>query len=412
MPADRRQYDLGMTRFADFQTEIYLAGVAGRRPQLPMTADGLELAAAAVMAPEVYSYVAGSAGTESTARANRAAFQEWAIVPRHLRGVTETDLSVELLGITLPSPILLAPIGALGAVWPRAELEVARAAISLGVPMTLSTLSSASLEEVAAELHRDRSPTDPPIANGASGSGWFQLYWPADREIAESLVQRAERAGFQALVVTVDTWKLAWRPRDLVNGYLPFRQGHGLANYLTDPVFRSRLPTPPEEDPEAAVQLWSQIFGNPALRWPDLAWLRDQTKLPILVKGVCHPDDARAAQAAGLDGLIVSNHGGRQIDGACAALDCLPEVVEACRGLPVLFDSGIRTGSDVIKALALGARAVLLGRPYVYGLALDGSQGVLHALRCLLAELELTMALSGHPNVAALSRESLVPCRP
>ncbi|MGC1193401.1 MAG: alpha-hydroxy-acid oxidizing protein [Candidatus Dormiibacterota bacterium] len=401
-----------MTRFSEFQTEIYLAGVAGKRPNLPMTADGLELAAAEVMAPEVYNYVSGAAGTESTARANRAAFHQWAIVPRHLRGFTETDLSVKLLGSTLPSPILLAPIGALGAVWPGAELEVARAASALGVPVTLSTLSSTTLEEVAAELHRGQGATDPPIRSGAPGVGWFQLYWPTDREIAQSLVQRAERAGFQALVVTLDTWRLAWRPRDLANGYLPFRHGHGLANYLSDPVFRSRLQAPPEEDPESAVELWSQIFGNPALRWSDLAWLRDQTRLPILVKGVCHPDDARASLAAGLDGLIVSNHGGRQIDGARAALDCLPDVVSACGGLPVLFDSGIRTGSDVIKALALGARAVLLGRPYVYGLALDGSTGVRHALHCLLAELELTVALSGHPSVAALGRDALVPCRP
>jgi isopentenyl diphosphate isomerase/L-lactate dehydrogenase-like FMN-dependent dehydrogenase len=398
-----------MSRFADFQSEIYLAGLEGRTPDLPMTADGLERAAAEVMAPEVYSYVAGSAGTESTARANRAAFQKWEIVPRHLQGVGERDLTVELLGTTLPSPLLLAPIGALGAVWPKAELEVARAAARLGVPMTLSTLSSTSIEEVAAELSRARSSRGRPEVASAGGVGWFQLYWPTDREIAQSLLQRAERAGFQALVVTLDTWTPAWRPRDLANGYLPFHRGEGLANYLSDPVFRSRLPTPPEEDPAAAVQLWSQIFGNAALRWSDLAWLRDQTKLPILVKGICHPDDARAAQDAGLDGLIVSNHGGRQIDGARAALDCLPEVGRASGGLPpILFDSGIRTGSDVIKALALGARAVLLGRPYVFGLALAGGRGVDHALRCLLAELELTMALSGHASVSSLGRDLLV----
>ncbi|MGC2191675.1 MAG: lactate 2-monooxygenase [Candidatus Dormiibacterota bacterium] len=397
-----------MSRFADFQSEIYLAGLAGRTPDLPLTADGLELAAAAVMAPEVYSYVAGSAGTESTARANRAAFQRWEIVPRHLRGVSERDLTVELFGTTLPSPLLLAPIGALGAVWPKAELEVARAAARLGVPMTLSTLSSTTIEEVAAELSLARSPNEGPDVASAGGVGWFQLYWPTDREIAQSFLQRAERAGFRALVVTLDTWTLAWRPRDLANGYLPFHRGEGLANYLSDPVFRSRLPTPPEVDLAAAVQLWSQIFGNAGLRWSDLAWLRDQTKLPILVKGICHPDDARAAQDAGLDGLIVSNHGGRQIDGARAALDCLAEVVGASGGLPILFDSGIRTGSDVIKALALGARAVLLGRPYVFGLALAGGRGVDHALRCLLAELDLTMALSGHASVSSLKRDLLV----
>lgn len=394
-----------MTRFADFQSEIYQAGLAGSIPDLPLTAEGLERAAAQVMDPAVYAYVAGSAGTESTARANRAAFQKWQIVPRHLRGVAEPDLSVQLLGTTLPAPLLLAPIGALGAVRPNAELEVARAAAQLGVPMTLSTLSSSTMEEVAAELSQDRGSADG--AGGASGIGWFQLYWPTDRELAQSLVQRAERSGFQTLVVTLDTWTLAWRPRDLANGYLPFQRGVGLTNYLSDPVFRSRLPTPPEDDLAAAVRLWAQIFPNPALRWSDLAWLRAQTSLPILLKGICHPDDARAAQDAGLDGLIVSNHGGRQIDGARAALDCLPEVVGASGGLPVLFDSGIRTGSDVVKALALGARAVLVGRPYVYGLALAGTPGVLHALRCLLAELDLTVALSGHAGVASLGRDLL-----
>ena len=394
-----------MTRFADFQSEIYQAGLAGSIPDLPLTAEGLERAAAKVMDPAVYAYVAGSAGTESTARANRAAFQKWEIVPRHLRGVAEPDLSVQLLGTTLPSPLLLAPIGALGAVRPNAELEVARAAAQLGVPMTLSTLSSSTMEEVAAELSQARGSADG--AGGASGIGWFQLYWPTDRELAQSLVQRAERSGFQTLVVTLDTWTLAWRPRDLANGYLPFQRGVGLANYLSDPVFRSRLPTPPEDDLAAAVRLWAEIFPNPDLRWSDLAWLRAQTSLPILLKGICHPDDARAAQDAGLDGLIVSNHGGRQIDGARAALDCLPEVVGASGGLPVLFDSGIRTGADVVKALALGARAVLVGRPYVYGLALAGTPGVLHALRCLLAELDLTVALSGHAGVASLGRDLL-----
>ena len=405
-----------MAGFADFEMEIYLAGLAGRTPDLPITADGLERAAAKVMSPAVYDYVAGSAGTESTARANRAAFQKWEIVPRHLRGVSERDLSVDLLGTTIPAPVLLAPVGALGAVWPQAELEVARAAASLGVPMTLSTLSSTTMEDVAAELGRDRStprrsaaPGD--AARGARGIGWFQLYWPTDRDITQSLVQRAERAGFQALVLTLDTWALSWRPRDLANGYLPFHTGEGLANYFSDPAFRSRLATSPEEDPATAVQLWSQIFGNPLLRWSDLAWLRDQTRLPILVKGICHPDDARAALDVGVDGLIVSNHGGRQIDGARGALDCLPDVVAASGGLPVLFDSGIRTGSDVVKALALGAGAVLLGRPYVFGLALGGSRGVLHALRCLLAELDLTVALSGHAGVASLTRDLLVRSR-
>ena len=299
--------------------------------------------------------------------------------------------------------MLLAPVGALGAIRPQAELEVAQAAAQVGVPMTLSTLASTTMEQVAAELGRERSGPEP------GAIGWFQLYWPADRELAQSLVQRAERSGCRALVVTLDTWTLAWRPRDLAHGYLPLHRGEGLANDFSDPVFRSRLPAPPEDDPLAAVRLWSRIFGNPSLRWSDLAWLRDQTRLPILAKGICHPDDARRAVAAGLDGLIVSNHGGRQLDGARAALDCLPEVVGASGQLPVLFDSGIRTGSAVVKALALGARAILLGRPYVVGLALAGSRGVEHALRCLLAELDLTVALSGHSEIASLTCDTLVP---
>ena len=386
-----------MAGFADFESEIYLAGLAGQTPALPLTPRGLEQAAAQVMTPQSFAYVAGSAGTESTARRNRSAFDDWEIVPRHLRGVPERDLTVELFGCILPAPVLLAPIGALGTVRAGAELETAGVAAGLGLPMVLSTLSTSTLEEVAIRL-----------AAGPRGTGWFQLYWPTDRELALSLVQRAERAGYRALVVTLDTWSLAWRPRDLASGYLPFLTGQGLANYFSDPVFRARLSSPPEDDPGAAVALWSQLFGNPGLRWADLGWLREQTALPILVKGVCHPDDAREAIETGLDGVIVSNHGGRQIDGARPSLDCLPAVAAASGQLPVLFDSGIRTGSDVVKALALGARAVLLGRPYVYGLALAGGDGVGHVLRCLLAELDLTVGLSGHGGVAELSRAALV----
>ncbi|MGA9775688.1 MAG: alpha-hydroxy-acid oxidizing protein [Candidatus Dormiibacterota bacterium] len=387
-----------MTRFPEFQNEIYQAGVSGEVPQFPMTAEGMEAAAAAVMSPTAHAYVAGSAGLELTARANRAAFESWQIVPRHLRGVPERDLTVELLGRPLASPLLLAPIGALGIVREGAELLLARVAAELGVPLILSTVASTSLEEVAAEL-----------ARGRQGVGWFQLYWPADQELALSLVGRAERAGYSALVVTVDTWTLAWRPRDLANGFLPFLHGRGLANYLSDPVFRARLPRPPEDDLAGAITLWSQVFSRPGLRWTDLRWLKDHTSLPILVKGICHPDDARAAAQAGVDGLIVSNHGGRQVDGARPALDCLEDVAAAGVGLPILFDSGVRSGADVVKALALGARAVLVGRPYVYGLALGGAAGVRHVLRCLLAELDLTLGLSGHSSVSELTASSLVP---
>ncbi len=385
-----------MTPFADFEAEIYQAGGAGATPSLPMTSEGFELAAARSMTPQSYAYVAGSAGLESTARANRVAFDGWETVPRHLRGIAQRDLSLELFGTRLPAPVLLAPIGALCTIREGAEMETARVAAETGVPMILSTLSSSPLEEVAAAL-----------AAGPAGVGWFQLYWPTDRELAASLVQRADRAGYHALVVTIDTGSLAWRPRDLANGYLPFLTGQGLANYFSDPVFRARLSSPPERDPASAVALWSKIFSNPGLRWADLQWLRSQTSLPILVKGVCHPDDAREAIAAGLDGIIVSNHGGRQVDGARAALDCLPEVADASGNLTVLFDSGVRCGSDVLKALALGAKAILLGRPYVFGLAVAGEDGLRHVLRCLLAELDLTVGLSGHASLADLGPGSV-----
>ena len=386
-----------MAPFGDFQLEIYLAGTGGQRPRYPMTFEPLEEAAREVMTAEAFGYVAGSAGTELTTRANRDAFERWEILPRMLRGVTERDLSVDVCGSAMAAPVMVAPIGAVGIVHPEAERAAARAAASIGIPMILSTVASTSIEDVAAAL------AEPP-----AGTGWFQLYWPRQPEVAASLVGRAERAGFKAIVVTLDTWALAWRPRDLKHGFLPFLHGLGLANYLTDPAFRSGLKEPPEADMGAAVLHWAGMFGNPALTWADLAWLRGITALPILVKGVCHPDDARAAIDAGVDGIVVSNHGGRQIDGARPALDCLPEVCDVAGALPVLFDSGIRTGSDIVKALALGARAVLVGRPWVYGLALGGTDGVRHVLRCLLAELDLTMALSGHSSRHELNRDLLV----
>jgi L-lactate dehydrogenase (cytochrome) len=297
----------------------------------------------------------------------------------------------------MAAPVLLAPVGVLGIVHAEAELAVARAAASLGVPMTLSTVSSFSQEQVAATLA------------GGGGCGWYQLYWPRDRDVAASFVGRAEAAGFRALVVTLDTWSLAWRPRDLDRAYLPFLTGQGMGTYFSDPAFRSKLERTPEDDRATATFLWAGMFGDASLTWADLAWLREQTSLPIVLKGVCHPDDARAALDAGVDGIIVSNHGGRQVDGARAALDCLPQVAVAAGDLPVLFDSGIRSGADIVKALALGARAVLVGRPYVYGLGMGGEAGVRHVLRCLLAELDLTMALCGHASPATLSADVLVP---
>jgi L-lactate dehydrogenase (cytochrome) len=381
--------------FANFQNEIYLNGTVGVRPELPLEPAELERAAEQAMSAEAFGYVAGSAGTESTARANRAAFDRWRIVPRFLRDVSARELSREIFGVRWPAPVGLAPVGVQGIVHSEAELAVARAAAGLGLTQVLSTVSSYTLEDVAA-------------AGAAAGQGqrWFQLYWPRDRDVAASLLDRAAAAGYGALVVTLDTFILAWRPRDLARAYLPFLSRLGLANYESDPAFCKGLGQSPDADDSATVLHWQAMFGDPSNTWDDLEWLRGRWEGPLLLKGVLHPDDARRAADCGVDGLIVSNHGGRQIDGSIGALEALPDVVAAVgHTMPVLFDSGVRTGSDVMKALALGARAVFVGRPYVYGLALAGEDGVRHVLRCLLAELELTMALSGCASLADIGPE-------
>ena len=359
-----------------------------------MTADGWEAAAHHVLPAEALSYVAGGASTERTMVANREAFTRWRIVPRMLRGITERDLSTTVLGTPMTAPVLTAPIGVLGLVHPDADLAVTRAAAALGLASVLSTASSTTLEDVAAA-----APDAP---------RWFQLYWPRDVELAESLVRRADAAGYRAIVVTVDAWSLGWRPRDLALAHLPFLQRKGIANYLSDPVFQARLGVLPPT-PEHAVQAWAEVFGNPVLSWSDLSRLREWTRAPVLVKGICHPDDARAALDHGVDGLVVSNHGGRQVDGSRAALDCLPGVVAAVDGrAPVLLDSGIRCGADVLIALALGAQAVLLGRPWVYGLGLAGQRGVEHVLRVVLADLDFTLALAGYARPADVGAHSVI----
>jgi isopentenyl diphosphate isomerase/L-lactate dehydrogenase-like FMN-dependent dehydrogenase len=410
------------------QSEIYLAGVRGARPTIPVDVEQLEMAARVALSPEAFAYLAGGAGNESTMRANRDAFERWRIVPRVLRDVSIRDTAVQLFGRTLPSPLILSPAGVMELFHPHADLAVARAAASLGVPMVFSNQASVAMERCAAVM--------------ADAPRWFQLYWSNDDELVESLVARAERCGCEALVVTLDTTMLGWRTRDLELGHLPFLLGKGIAQYTSDPVFMRKLDEPLPGPPpaggavtlaalrallamavavpgstlenlrtgraRAAIRRFIATYSRSSLTWKDLAWLRQRTRLPIVLKGILHPDDARLAVESGADGVFVSNHGGRQVDGSIAALDALPGVVEAVQGrVPVLFDSGVRGGADLFRALALGARAVGVGRPYLYGLALGGERGVREVLANLRAEFELTMALSGCASVREIGRETL-----
>lgn len=377
------------------QLDIYQAGVEGHKPTLPLAWPDLEERARADLTEEAFGYLAGGAGSEETMTSNREAFRRWKIVPRMLQGVTKRDLSVELVDRRLPVPLLLAPIGVQGIMHRDGEVAVARAAAASGIPVVLSTVSSKTLEDVAEEM--GESPR------------WFQLYWPTDPELTNSFLERAEGAGYEALVITVDTLLLAWRPRDLDNAYLPFLFGEGLANYFSDPVFRASLEVPPEQDPGPAVQRFADVFANPGLSWDHLSFIREHSSLPFFLKGILRPDDARRAVDAGAAGIVVSNHGGRQIDGEIAALDALPAIVDAAGDdLRVVLDSGVRTGSDVLKAMALGASAVMIGRPYVWALAIAGEDGVREYLENLVAEIDLTLGLAGYESFDDLGPESLV----
>ena len=370
---------------SSIQNAIYIA----QQPlDWPITAAGWEAAAEAKLDEGAFGYIAGGAGAESTMQANLDAFGGWRLRPHMLRGNVERDISVEVLGLRSPAPFLLAPVGVLSIAHEEAEVGVGRASASSGVPIILSSAATHSIEEVAA----------------TNAPRWFQLYWVNDREICASFVRRAEANGYGAIVVTLDTLNLGWRPRDLSRAYLPFIQGEGCGQYFNDPVFLSRLEKPPEEDLLTAAATMLATFPNLGLRWDDLDWLRAQTKLPILVKGVLTAEDAELALQHGVDGIVVSNHGGRQVDGAVAALDALVEVRDALPDAVVLMDGGIRCAADVLKAIALGADAVLLGRPYAYALAVGGQRGVEELIQNLMAEIDLTLALIGATSVRDLDR--------
>ncbi|MFL5919350.1 MAG: alpha-hydroxy-acid oxidizing protein [Gaiellaceae bacterium] len=367
------------------QNEIYISGES----PWPIGADEWEARAVEKLDEGPYGYIAGGAGAEATMHANRAAFERRRLRPHMLGGHTQRELDVEVLGTQSPFPFFLAPVGVLSIAHADGELAPARAAAAVRVPFVLSTAASHSIEEIAAAM--------------GDAPRWFQLYWVSERDVVESLVRRAEAAGYRGIVVTLDTLVLGWRPRDLRNSYLPFREGEGIAQFTSDPVFTSRLPVPVEEDPLVAAGTMLAMFPNLGLRWDDLAWLRELTPLPLLVKGVLTAEDAERALQAGVDGVIVSNHGGRQVDGAVASLDALVEVRAAVGAdAVVLVDGGIRGGADIVKAMALGANAVLVGRPYVYALAVGGEEGVAALIEQLAAETDLTLALMGARSVTEL----------
>lgn len=378
-------------RLENYQDEIYLNGLGGARAVLPASLTALEDLARDRMTPESFAYICGAAGTEDTVRENAEALRRWRIVPRMLTDVSAPSYASTVLGTELAVPMLLGPIGVLKLAHEQGEVAVARAAAAAGVPMTLSTASSVAMEEVAA-------------ANG-DGQRWFQLYWPKNRDVAASLLSRAKAAGFTVLVLTLDTRLLGWRPRDLDNAFLPFIRGIGVQNYFSDPAFQAGVPGQTEDQ---WIMHWVSMFGDPSLTWADLPFLRENWDGPVVLKGIQSVGDAQRAVDAGMDGIVVSNHGGRQVDGGVGALDALPPIAAAVGSqTTVLFDSGIRGGADIIKAVALGARAVLIGRPYAYALGLAGEEGVRHVLRALRNDFELTMRLAGFASLSDLTPDVL-----
>lgn len=412
------------------QKQVYISGLSGTQPLVPFDYEKLKTVAKENMTPEAFAYIAGGAGTDSTIENNRTSFGKWRILPRMLRDVSVRDTSIELFGKKMASPFLTAPIGVLEMCHKDADLAVGRATAAAGIPMIFSNQASVPMEDVAEVM--GNSPR------------WFQLYWSKNNDLVASLVSRAEANGCSAIAITLDTTLLGWRIQDLDYSHLPFMLGKGIAQYVSDPVFQKMLDQP--EDPNApklqpkmnletianvmglmkkypgsftqnlsskrplkAVATFTNTYSRPSLTWKDIPFIRQHTKLPIILKGILHPADAKKAVDEGIDGIIVSNHGGRQVDGSVSSIEQLPKVVEAVNGqIPVLMDSGIRGGADIFKAIALGAKAVCLGRPYAFGLAAAGEAGVLEVLKNTMADFELTMALAGCKSVSEISKEMLV----
>jgi lactate 2-monooxygenase len=401
-----------MTTFKafEYQTKTYLEGEQGKLPLLSPDWTKLEQLAAEKMTPPARSYIIGGAGLQKTIDNNRSGFDKYKIVPRMLRNVENRDASTEVLGISMPSPFFLCPIGVAEMVHPEGDLAIARGAAPTGIPYIFSNQASVPMEKCAPAMG------ETPF--------FFQLYWSKSRELVTNFVRRAEDCGAKGIVLTLDTTLLGWRTQDLDIAFLPFLQGKGIAQYTSDTVFmRMAIELTQKENTENfamdapefkkllgrnCVRLFTQIYTNSTTTWEDLAFLKGLTKLPILLKGILHPDDARLAVEYGMDGIIISNHGGRQVDGAISTIEALPAIAKAVnKRIPILLDSGIRGGADMFKALALGADAVGLGRPHIYGLTLAGAEGVTEVIRQLQADFELTMALAGCKNVREINENCL-----
>jgi lactate 2-monooxygenase len=418
-----------MPSATDWQKEIYLNGFAGKKLSVDVDLTTLEQRAKSILPSRAFEYVAGGAGLDHTVLQNRSAFDQYKIVPRMLNDVSKRNTAVEILGTKLPVPLMLSPVGVLELCHPHADIAVAKAAAATGTPYIFSNQASYPMEKVASVM--------------GDSPRWFQMYWSKSRDLVASFARRAEASGCKAIVVTLDTTLLGWRTRDLDIPYLPFLEGKGIAQYTSDPVFQAIMDEPdtsPREKraitlhslaglfkmtsaypggnffgklisgrPRKAVQKFVSIYSNPALTWSDLSFLRENTRLPIVLKGILHTDDALKSMDHGVNGIIISNHGGRQVDGGVATLDMLPKIVDVVKKrIPLLIDGGIRGGADMFKAIALGADAVCIGRPYAYGLAIAGETGVYHVIRNFMADFELTMALAGCKNISEISRENLL----